>query len=320
MKRLRQFCEAAAFRGLVFGISILPPWLAARCARGLAWFVFRCLPRKLTRYPVAAENIRASFPGISDAEVDALILGMWRHLFQMVMEIIQLPRRWKLIDVLDLVEFRNKPQVVKALLGDRPVLVLAGHYGNWEMAVSTFGQFGFRMGVVARDLDNPALHKWFESFRRFTGHYTISKNGGSQQMMDELARKGRLALLCDQDAGPNGVFVDFFGRPASTFKSIALLAIEYDALIVVGYARRLNEVLRDGWPRYEVGCEAIFDPRDYPDADAVKAITQAYTTALEAAVRLSPEQYFWIHRRWKSEPRVRKKKASAADPALESSL
>jgi KDO2-lipid IV(A) lauroyltransferase len=307
---VRQMLEAAGFRAVVALIAFTPPWLAARLAAAFAFVVHRCLPRKLTRYHVAQENIRASFPDMSDHEVDRLIYGMWKHLFQMVAEIVQLPRRWKLIDVLDLVEFRGKTEVVRTLLGDRPAILLAGHYGNWEMAVSTFGQFGFPMGVVARDLDNPALHQWFEGFRRFTGHYTISKNGGSNEMLAELERGGRLAMLGDQDAGPGGVFVDFFGRPASTFKSIALLAIEYDAVLVVGYGRRLETTLSDGWPRYEVGCEAIIDPRDFQTANAVKEMTQAYTSALESAVRRSPEQYFWIHRRWKSVPRVRQRKAA----------
>ncbi len=121
--------------------------------------------------------------------------------------------------------------------------------------------------------------------------------------MTLLERGGSVAMLGDQDAGRSGLFVDFFGRPASTFKSIALLAMEYKALICVGYARRLdNEMLPGGWPRFELGCEEVVDPLEFDSADALREITQRYTAALERVVRRAPEQYFWVHRRWKSPP------------------
>ena len=97
-----------------------------------------------------------------------------------------------------------------------------------------------------------------------------------------------------------GVFVDFFGRPASTFKSIALLALQYDAIICVGYAIRLPDSSRR--VRYELGCEAVLDTRDFSDANAIPELTQQYSSAIERAIRRAPEQYFWVHRRWKSQP------------------
>ncbi len=205
--------------------------------------------------------------------------------------------------------FRNgKPDVVRALCSDRPVILLSGHFGNWEMAISIFGLFGFKMGLVARELDNPYINRCLQGFRKFTGHRSISKNGGGNAMVALLERGGSLAMLGDQDAGRSGLFVDFFGRRASTFKSIALLAMEYKALICVGYARRLeNETLPGGWPRFELGCEEVVDPLDFDSADALREITQRYTAALERVVRRAPEQYFWVHRRWKSPPGQRGK-------------
>jgi KDO2-lipid IV(A) lauroyltransferase len=168
------------------------------------------------------------------------------------------------------------------------------------------------MGLVARELDNPYLNRWFLRFRRYTGHRQISKKGGFDTLTALLERRGNVAILADQDAGSNGVFVDFFGRAASTHKSIALLALQYDALICVGCARRLNEMLANGWPRYELGCEAVIDPRDFAAGDAVRDITQEYTHALERAIRRAPEQYFWVHRRWKSVPRTGKRREEAS--------
>jgi KDO2-lipid IV(A) lauroyltransferase len=239
-----------------------------------------------------------------------MVFCMCVSLFRMVTEIILLPRKLRLDNVVAAVAFRNKPNVVRALCSGRPVILLSGHFGNWEMAVSIFGLFGFRMGLVARELDNPYLNRWFLRFRKFTGHRPISKRGGGGEMLTLLDRRGSIALLGDQDAGSSGVFVDFFGRPASTFKSIALLAMEYQALICVGYARRLeNETLPGGWPRFELGCEEVIDPLEFTSPDALAQITQRYTAALERVVRRSPEQYFWVHRRWKSVPRSRIERA-----------
>ena len=128
-------------------------------------------------------------------------------------------------------------------------------------------------------------------------------------MLDLLKAGGSLALLCDQDAGVRGVFCDFFGRPASTFKSLALLALEHDALIVCGYGRRLPDDFSESrWTRFEIGCEDVIDPRELTSSDPVGEITRRYTAALEKSVRRAPEQYFWVHRRWKTAVGAKRKR------------
>lgn len=306
-KRLRHLAEYLAFRIVVCLVQALSPRMCRRLAETLATFIHYRLPRKWTRYGVARDNILAAFGDrYNEDEIDRLVYKMWVSLFRMVTEIILLPRKLRLDNVVAAVAFRNKPDVVRALCSGRPVIVLSGHFGNWEMAVSIFGLFGFRMGLVARELDNPYLNEWFLKFRKFTGHRPISKQGAGSPMLSLMERRGSIALLGDQDAGPTGIFVDYFGRPASTFKSIALLAMEYKALICVGYARRLdNETIKGGWPRFELGCEDVVDPLEFDTADALRQITQRYTSALERVVRRAPEQYFWVHRRWKSVPKSR---------------
>ncbi|MGE3314399.1 MAG: lysophospholipid acyltransferase family protein [Planctomycetaceae bacterium] len=312
-ERISQFAQYAVFRALVCVLNILPLTACIRFAR-FAAFVIWLLPRKLTRYHVSRENIRKSFgETLTDRQVDEMIHGMWVHLFRMIPEIVQLPRKLRLYNCADVIKFRNRDETVRCLSTGRPVLILSGHFGNWEVAMTTFGVFGFPCGVVARDLDNPYLDDWFRQFRRFTGHRLISKKGGGSEMAAILERRGHLGLLGDQDAGSGGLFVDFFGRPASTFKSIALLAIEFRAYILVGYARRLPDDLENNrWVTYELGTEEIIDPLEFDGPDAVVKITERYTNALERIVRLAPEQYFWVHRRWKSVPRQRGKKKRAA--------
>jgi len=312
-RKWRHSVEYTVFRILVSVIEALSLRQSVRLAKALAFVMVRVVPRKLTRYDVARSNIRLAFGDrYTDRQIDELIYRMWVHLFRMVTEIVQLPRKLRLGNCADVIRFRNRDLAVRALSTGRPVIVLSGHYGNWEMANAAFGFFGFRMGVVARDLDNPYLHEWFRRFRQYTGHQLLSKKGGYDRMLRILEQGGHLAMLADQDAGSRGLFVDFFGRPASTFKSIALLAIQHRALIVVGYARRLPDDFENNfWVRYELGCEEIIDPLAITGDDELREVTERFTKALERAVRLSPEQYFWVHRRWKSAPRRRKKRRAA---------
>lgn len=303
---LRHWAEYLSFRTFVALIEALPREACDSLATGLAWMVHHLLPRRLTRYQVAHDNLRQALGAeLSEREIDRLIGQMWEHLLRMIGEIVLLPRKLHVSKLTETIEFRNKAEVLRAFSSGRPVLLLSGHYGNWELAVSVFGLFGFPMGLVARDLDNPLLHRWFQRFRRGTGHVQIGKKGGSGEMVTQLERRGFLALLGDQDAGGSGLFVDFFGRPASTFKSVGLLALEYQALVCVGYARRLAGRTATGFPRFELGCEEVIDPRDCASGDPLRELTQRYTSALERVIRRAPEQYFWVHRRWKSVPRTR---------------
>ena len=118
-------------------------------------------------------------------------------------------------------------------------------------------------------------------------------------MTEALDGKGAVGFIADQNAGSKGLFVDFFGRKASTYKSIGLLAMRYDVPVVIGYARRIKDRFR-----FEVGVQDIIYPADWRDEpDPLRYITQRYTKALEEVVRAGPSQYWWVHRRWKTRPK-----------------
>ena len=312
VRPIRHRLEYVAFRLVASIVAALPVRASVRAASGFAWLFARVLPQKLVRGAVARENLARAFPEKSAAELDRLVEGMWNHLFRMVVEIIQLPRKVGRDNMADVFAFRNRDETVRALCSGRPVIILGGHFGNWEVGNVAFGVFGFPVNAVARDLDNPYLHEWFLKIRGKSGGRLISKRGGGAEMTEVLEHRGLLGLLCDQDAGGRGLFVPFFGHDASTFKSIALLAMEYRALILVGYALRLpDDFDNHHWVRYEVGTEAILDPEDY-GGNAVNEITREYTIALERVIRRAPEQYFWVHRRWKSKPQPRARRARRA--------
>src|SRR5262249_50077559 len=135
-------------------------------------------------------------------------------------------------------------------------------------------------------------------FREGSGGTLLSKNGGAGAMRAVLVNGGVICTIGDQDAGPRGMFVDFFGRPASTHKAIAVLALRTRALMYICGMHKTGGLLR-----YTVSPTDLIHPEDYAGhPDPVVAVTQRMTTALERLVRLDPRQYLWFHRRWKHQP------------------
>lgn len=305
---LRWWSEYVIFRLLTCAISIMSVNQSIRIAEFFGWLFVHVLPHKMTRYQIAFDNIKSAFGDqYSDRDIKNIIERMWVHLFRLVAEMVQFPRKLHRENYREVISFDRRDDAAKALNSGRPVFMLSGHFGNWEATTATFGMFGYPMGIVARKLDNPFLHEWFVRTREVTGHRLLLKKGSWDGISEVLNVGGNLGLLCDQDAGKRGVFVDFFGKPASTFRSIALMAIENDALIVLGYGARVPDDQNEcRWVQYLIGCEAVIDTREIRADDEVRAITELYTQALERVVRRHPEQYFWVHRRWKSIPRQKK--------------
>ncbi|MBX6313399.1 MAG: lysophospholipid acyltransferase family protein [Isosphaeraceae bacterium] len=252
---------------------------------------------------VGLENLRLAFGDrYSAAQRDRIIQGVYRHFCRMLMEMMHIPRKLHLTDWRQRIRLVGHEPILDRLLDGGPMIMVTGHFGNWEMAGYLFGLFGFPPNSVARTLDNPYLDRFLRRFRERTGQMLIPKKGGYDQMLEVLRGGGVLSFLADQDAGPRGLFVEYFGRPASTHKAIALLAIEHNAPVVVGGARRIGPGFR-----YEVVCEDLIAPDDWADApDAVRLITQRFTAALERIVRRDPEQYLWLHRRWKHQPKMKR--------------
>jgi KDO2-lipid IV(A) lauroyltransferase len=150
-----------------------------------------------------------------------------------------------------------------------------------------------------RPVDNPLINRYLVAARAAGGLTLLYKKGVSAVAGDVIDRGGGLCFIADQDAGRKGLFVDFFGRRASTYKSIGLLAMAKRVPVIVGYAVRV----RRGF-HYRIAVERIIRPEEWEEeADPLRWITQTFSSALEAAIRRAPEQYLWVHRRWKHRPK-----------------
>jgi KDO2-lipid IV(A) lauroyltransferase len=248
----------------------------------------------------ALHNIKRSFPGISDERARRACRHSMRQFFTLGVEVLFTTRLIKIPTMARYVEFDFIKPVVELLLKRKQgVIMLTGHYGNWEILGYFFATLGFETTSVARPIDNPYINKWLLGVREHMGQRIIAKSGATPEVLDVLRNGGAIGLIADQNAGPKGIFVDYFGRKASTYKSIGLLAMEFNAPVIVGYARRMGKGFK-----FRLGMSDLIWPEDWKDQpDPLRYITQRYTTAIEKFVREEPGQYLWIHRRWKSRPK-----------------
>ena len=303
--RVADYAVYLVVRMFVCVIQILSFQAACRFATVLAWLIHRIERR---HREVAHDNLCHAFQGqLTEGQNSALVRRVYEHFCRLLIEIIHMPRRlhpgnWKRY-----VDFGDSKAFVGHLLSGRPLLLVTGHFGNWEMGGYVLGMLGFKVHAVARPLDNPYLDDFLRQFRERTGQKLLAKKGDFDQMQQILGDGGIIATLGDQDAGPRGLFVNFFNRPASTHKAIALLALEFKAPLLVVHNRHGG-----GAMHYQVALEEQILPEEYAgEPDAVRAITQRFSTALERGIRRAPEQYFWLHRRWKHQPAKVKRRLSA---------
>ena len=304
---LADYAVYLVLRIFVCVIQAMSLAMGRHLAAGLAWLVYHIDKR---HREVARDNLRHAFPGrYSDAELDTLVRAVIRHFCTLAIEIIHLPRLFHHTNWRRYVSLPQGEILLPHLLSGRPLMFVTGHFGNWELGGFILGALGFKTHAIARTLDNPYVD-WFlrVKFREKTGQQILSKDDDFERIQHVLATGGVLATLADQDAGQRGLFVDFFGRPASTHKAVALLALQYNVPLAVIGTAKLAEPMQ-----YAVLVEDVILPEEYEGRpDAVRKITQRFSAALERLVRRYPEQYFWLHRRWKHQPVVKARRSQAA--------
>lgn len=179
----------------------------------------------------------------------------------------------------------------------RGVVVVSGHFGNWEIAAAALTARGIPVDAVVQRLANPYLSRYVTAVRERLGLGLIDRSSAWDRLRASLQEGRVVAFAADQDARERGVFVPFFGRPASTHRAPALLALRSGVPLFVGGA------LRVGPRKYGAWVVRIDPPAAGDLRSRVLALTRDWTRELERRIRLSPDQYFWHHRRWKTQPR-----------------
>jgi len=285
-----------AVRMLVVFLSLFHIETNLRFARFLGRLLWRYYHRGRER---ALENLRASFPDKSEAWICETGRRSFENLVMLTVDILFTPRLVTKDNWRHYSRFTKAERIKWMMKEGKGMLIVTGHYGNFEIGGYMMGLFGFNGYSVARPLDNQYLNRYLYGLRQRRGLKLIDKKGAAR-LLPEIARSGgTLGFIADQDAGKKGIFVDFFGRKASTYKSIGLLAITYNLPIAVGSCRRVDDRFF-----FEFKSTRLIFPQDWADKeDPLLWVTAEYTKGIEESVREDPTQYWWVHRRWKTQPR-----------------
>lgn len=250
----------------------------------------------------ALDNLRASFPEKDEQWIHKIGRRSFEHIAMLAIDVLFTPRlvrksNWRIYS-----RFKNTEWAKWLMKEGKGLILVTGHYGNFEIIGYMMSLFGFTIYSIARPLDNRFISKYLYGVRRRHGQIIIDKKGAAKLMPKISSSGATIGFIGDQDAGKKGIFVDFFGRKASTYKSIGLLAITNNIPIVVGYSRRIDSRFF-----FEMGVNRIIFPQEWAEKDdPLTWITAEYTCAIEEFVREDPTQYWWLHRRWKHRPKTEK--------------
>jgi Kdo2-lipid IVA lauroyltransferase/acyltransferase len=286
--------EFALTRALEAAVSALPERGADAAGRRLGRLAYALRLRR----GVVEDNLRRAFPGADEAWIGRVARASYEHLGREAASMLRLARldRAAVIERTDTRE--DWPRLEAALAGGRGVLLVTGHYGNWEIAAASVAARGVPIAAIVRRQGNPLFDARLDETRRRLGVETISQRDAPSRVPRLLRQNAVVGIVGDQDARRAGVFVPFFGRPASTHRGPALFSLRFGAPAFACVARRLpgEEV------RYRVSGAAVEIERSGDIERDVVALTAALAARLEHEVRQAPEQYFWFHRRWKTRP------------------
>lgn len=251
-----------------------------------------------TRKEVALNNLIASFGSEkTHQQLKKILHHHYRHFGRVLMEFARLPL-FKRATILERIPINNVEYIRDRIKQGRGVMILSGHFGNWEYLAAALANIGPQLYCVFKEQKNLAIDRLIKQVRIDVGLKPFKVKGGAAKgILKALQEKGLVLILIDQDAGKKGEFIDFFGRPASTARGPALIALKHQLPVVMAFGVREN----DGQVRVHV--EKFPDIDQFkPGEEGVREFLIEYNKILEQYIRKFPEQWFWMHRRWKTLP------------------
>lgn len=262
-------------------------------------------PLNKKRVRGAMERLEIAMPHMDEDQRRETVLASYEHLAMLASELSVVPRLLTEDAWPEYIELGDLEHVMKRIVSDRPSLLLTAHAGNWEVIGYTMALLGFSAHAIYRPLDLRPADAWVRQTRSRRGLSLLDKFGAMKQIPTLMKEGKSVAFVADQNAGDRGLQVPFLGRLASSYKSIGLTALQYDANIIVGQARRLP--IRPGSKapmRYRIEVADAYGPEDWESQpDPLFYVTARYRRAIEQMIHNAPEQYLWMHRIWKSRPR-----------------
>lgn len=278
---------------LLSGFGAVPPSWRKALFRGCFALLYHLSARRrlLTLY-----NLRRAFPEKPEAEILRIAKGAYRNVATVAAELFDIPRLTR-ENIGDLVDAEGLEHCRAALEKGQGVLFFGAHFGNWELEAAAVSLFLKPAVVIYRRLDNPLLDALVRHVRSATGNTPLPKERAMRPMLRTLKRNDMLGILIDQNVDHyEGVFIDFFGRPACTTDGLAMLSLHTGAPVLPGYIVRKP----DGRYRFVVGpAVEITNTGDWEHD--VRVNTQRFMKIIEETIRQYPDQWLWLHQRWKTQ-------------------
>jgi len=291
---LRVWAEYLALRSVAAVVTGVPLAWHRQAAEWLGAAVYYLDARHRRR---ALVNIRTAMPELTPRQGRRLAVRSLGHFIEACTEMFFLPTTLTSRQIRRMVRVTDEARTRRMLAEAGPKIFVTGHFGYWEMLGLVLNDAGVPLHGVARRIDNPKLEGWVWRLRNRHGMKIIDKNDLTA-MERVIAAGGALGFVSDQNAGVRGTLVPFFGRLASAHRGVALLAVRFELPVFCGYARRVG-----AGRSYEAGFADVIRPADWREhPNPVYYVAARCQRAIERMVRLAPEQYLWVHRRWRSRP------------------
>lgn len=294
-KRLKRAIRYALVRAAVGAVSALPIRLAGQLGEWFGALGYRLARRERAW---ALEGLARAFPERSDLERRALALRCFRHLGRCAFELCCVRQLDRDLDAWIDFPASERATLERALEAKKGVVFVSGHVGNWELLGRRLGLTGYPTHTIAKEAPDARLTRLMARFREEGKIHVIwrGRDGAAKEMLRALRDGEILGLFIDQDTKVQSVFVPFFGHPASTPRAAADLALRSGAAVVVGFCQR------QPGGRYRVSVQAVEPPSQERSEAAAVALTARLSELIERAIRQTPEQWVWMHRRWKTQP------------------
>lgn len=287
--------EYAIARTLLTGLGWMPRPLAVASGRGISRIAYG-LSDRLRR--TGFRNLELAFPEMDERERARILRGCFANLGRLLGEFSQFPSATPQ-SLSEIVECHGLENLQAAQRRGRGVILFTGHLGAWELSSFALSAFGYPLSFLVRRIDNPLVEQMIEKTRTRFGNRSIDKRAAMRPMLRTLRSGGTLGALVDLNTQPHeGVFVDFFGIPASTTSGLAALALRTGAEVLPVFVpweeERKRFVLSVGPP--------LTVTRTNDEKEDVRQLTSDITSVVETYVRRYPKQWLWIHKRWNTRP------------------
>jgi KDO2-lipid IV(A) lauroyltransferase len=287
-------------------IEALPTEIAWLMGRTIGWltYIFDIRHRR-----VGVRNLRRVYPELTSRQVRRHLRRVYDHLGKVMVEMIRTPRTFgqcmdrpmrngSTLRINRYLTLLNPDSVERVCSNGRGVIFVTAHLGNWELTGMAMALLGQPLYSVARTMDNPLLDRYITRLRTVRGQKILNKHGSIREALSLLGSAERLGIIVDQNAPIDNVFVDFLGEKAAVARGVASLAVKTGCAILPGFSYRVNE----SGHHVVVAGNPIEVPEEGGREDKIMRMTRDYTAVIEGWIREHPDQWLWIHNRWKTRP------------------